>query len=159
MSCKTTVTEEGIKVMVYDYYNEIKGGSCNGQDVWVFYEPWGGSIVEMNSAVADGYNHSMFFRSMIVSGLWDKTETFEEIEKQIGGKLCEDAKRALLSANIRGVKVAIYWHDMDFEEEATECFELLNKQPHLEQVCRQIIKLPQKEWEKVQKILNKYGNV
>ena len=159
MSCKTTVTEEGIKVMVYDYYNEIKGGSCNGQDVWVFYDPWCGSIVEMNSAVADGYNHSMFFRSMIVSGLWNKTETFEEIEKQIGGKLCEDAKRALLSANIRGVKVAIYWHDMDFEEEATECFELLNKQPHLEQVCRQIIKLPQKEWEKVQKILNKYGNV
>lgn len=159
MSCKTTVTEEGIKVMVYDYYNEIKGGSCNGQDVWVFYDPWCGSIVEMNSAVADGYNHSMFFRSMIVSGLWDKTETFEEIEKQIGGKLCEDAKRALLGANIRGVKVAIYWHDMDFEEEATECFELLNKQPYLEQVCRQIIKLPQKEWEKVQKILNKYGNV
>ena len=159
MGCKITEAEEGIKVMVYDYYNEIKGGSCNGQDAWVFYDPWGGSIVEMNSAIANGFDLSMFYRSTIVSGLWDKTETFEEIEKQLGGKLCEDAKRALLSANIRGVKVAIYWHDMDFEEEATECFELLNKQPHLEQVCRQIIKLPQKEWEKVQKILNKYGNV
>ena len=156
MSCKTTVTEEGIKVMVYDYYNEIKGGSCNGRDAWVLYDPWGGCIAEMNSAIANGFDHSMFYRSMIVSGLWDKTETFEEIEKQIGGKLCEDAKRALLSANIRGVKVAHYWHDKEFEDEATDCFELLNKQPYLEQVCRQIINLPQKEWEKVQKILNKY---
>jgi hypothetical protein len=158
MSCKTTVTEEGIKVMAMDKLNEIKGGSVNGQDAWVFYSPWGGCIVEMNSAIADGFDHSMFYRSMIVSGLWDKTETFEEIEKQIGGKLCEDAKRALLSANIRGVQVALYWHDKDFEDEATDCFELLNKQPYLEDVCRQIINLPQKEWEKVQKILNKYGN-
>lgn len=147
MSCKTTVTEEGIKVMVYDYYNEIKGGSCNGQDVWVFYDPWGGSIVEMNSAIADGYNHSMFYRSMIVSGLWDKTETFEEIEKQIGGKLCEDAKRALLSANIRGVKVAIYWHDKVFEDKALKAFELYKR----------YINLPQKELEKVNKIIDKYS--
>lgn len=156
MSFKITEAEEGIKVMLYDYYNEIKGGSCNGRDAWVLYDPWGGSIVEMNSAIANGFDHSMFYRSMMVSGLWDKTETFEEIEKQLGGKLCEDAKRALLSANIRGVKVAIYWHDMDFEDEATECFELLNKQPYLEQVCRQIVNLPQKDWEKIQKILNKY---
>lgn len=157
MSCKTTVTEEGIKVMAFDQYNEIKGGSVNGQDAWVFYSPWGGCITEMNSAIADGFDHSMFYRSMIVSGLWDKTETFEEIEKQIGGKLCEDAKRALLSANIRGVKVALYWHDKDFEDEATDCFELLNKQPYLEDVCRQIVNLPQKEWEKVNKIIDKYG--
>ena len=149
MSCKTTVTEEGIKVMVYDYYNEIKGGSCNGQDVWVFYEPWGGSIVEMNSAVADGYNHSMFFRSMIVSGLWNKTQTFEEIEEKICGKLCEDAKRALLSANIRGVKVAIYWHDKVFENKALTALEFYN--------CYN--NLPQKEWDKVSNILKKYGNV
>ena len=143
--------------MAFDQYNEIKGGSVNGRDAWVFYSPWGGCITEMNSAIADGFDHSMFYRSIIVSGLWDKTETFEEIEKQIGGKLCEDAKRALLSANIRGVKVALYWHDKDFEDEATDCFELLNKQPYLEQVCRQIVNLPQKEWEKVNKIIDKYG--
>lgn len=157
MSCKTTVTEEGIKVMAMDKLNEIKGGSCNGQDAWVFYNPWGGSIVEMNSTIANGFEHSIFYRSMTVSGLWDKTQTFEEIEEKIGGKICEDAKRALLSANIRGVKVALYWHHKKFEDEATNCFELLNKQPYLEQVCRQIINLPQKEWEKVQKILDKYG--
>ena len=141
-----TEAEEGIKVMVYDYYNEIKGGSCNGRDAWVLYDPWGGSIVEMNSAIANGFDHSMFYRSMIVSGLWDKTETFEEIEEKIGGKLCEDAKRALLSANIRGVKVAIYWHDKEFENKTLNALELYKRYNNL----------PQKEWEKVQKILNKY---
>lgn len=157
MSCKIKVTEEEIKVIAFDQYNEIRGGSANGRDAWVLYDPWGGSIVEMNSAIANGFDHSMFYRSMIVSGLWDKTETFEEIEKQLGGKLCEDAKRALLSANIRGVNVALYWHDKEFEDEVTDCFELLNKQPYLERVCRQIVNLPQKEWEKVNKIIDKYG--
>ena len=149
MGCKITEAEEGIKVMVYDYYNEIKGGSCNGQDAWVFYDPWGGSIVEMNSALANGFDLSMFYRSTIVSGLWNKTETFEEIEKQIGGKLCEDAKRALLGANIRGVKVAIYWHDKVFEHNALKALEFYN--------CYN--NLPLKKWDKVSNILKKYGNV
>mgnify|MGYP003296175603 CR=1 FL=1 len=149
MSCKTTETEEGIKVIAMDKLNEIKGGNCNGRDAWVLYDPWGGSIVEMNSAVAEGYNHSMFFRSMIVGGLWDKTQTFEEIEENICGKLCEDAKRALLSANIRGVKVAIYWHDKVFEDKALKALEFYN--------CYN--NLPLKEWDKVCNILKKYGNV
>ena len=147
MSCKTTVTEEGIKVMAFDQYNEIKGGSANGRDAWVLYDPWGGCIAEMNSAIANGFDHSMFYRSMIVSGLWDKTQTFEEIEEKIGGKLCEDAKRALLSANIRGANVAIYWHDKEFENKTLKALELYKRYNNL----------PQKEWEKVNKIIDKYG--
>ena len=142
--------------MVMDRLNEIKSGSCNGQDAWVFYDPWGGSIVEMNSAIADGYNHSMFYRSMIVSGLWDTTQTFEEIEEKICGKLCEDAKRALLSANIRGVKVAIYWHDKVFEHKALKVFE--HKALKAFELYNCYINLPQKELEKVNKIIDKYGN-
>ena len=134
--------------MVFDQHNEIKGGSRNGRDAWVFYDRWGGSITEMTSSIADGYNYSMFYRSMIVSGLWDKTQTFEEIEEKICGNLCEDAKRALFSANIRGVKIVIYWHDKEFEDKALNALELYKRYDNL----------PQKEWEKVQKILNKYSN-
>lgn len=157
MSCKTTVTEEGIKVMVMDKLNEIKGGSCNGQDAWVFYNPWGGSIVEMNSDIANGFDHSVCFSSIYVKGLWNKTETFEEIEKFIGGKLCEDAKRAILGANIRGVGVAIYFHKKDFEKEMFTAWEFVNKHKYEIERVQRIEKLPQKEWEKIQNILNKYG--
>ena len=157
MSYKITEAEEGIKVMVYDYYNEIKGGSCNGRDAWVFYDPWGGSIVEMNSAIANGFDHSTCFSSIYVKGLWNKTETFEEIEKYIGGKLCEDAKRALLGANIRGVGVAIYFHKKDFEKEMFNALEFVNKHNYEIERVQRIEKLPQKEWEKIQNILNKYG--
>ena len=157
MSCKITEAEEGIKVMVYDYYNEIKGGSCNGRDAWVFYDPWGGSIVEMNSSIANGFDHSTCFSSIYVMGLWNKTETFEEIEKFIGGKLCEDAKRALLGANIRGVGVAIYFHKKDFEKEMFNAWEFVNKHKYEIERVQRIEKLPQKEWEKIQNILNKYG--
>lgn len=157
MSYKITEAEEGIKVMVYDYYNEIKGGSCNGRDAWVFYDPWGGSIVEMHSAIANGFDHSTCFSSIFVKGLWNKTETFEEIEKYIGGKLCEDAKRALLGANIRGVGVAIYFHKNDFEKEMFNALEFVNKHKYEIERVQRIEKLPQKEWEKIQNILNKYG--
>ena len=157
MSCKITEAEEGIKVMVYDYYNEIKGGSCNGCDAWVFYDPWGGSIVEMNSSIANGFDHSVCFSSIYVNGLWNKTETFEEIEKFIGGKLCEDARRALLGANIRGVGVAIYFHKKDFETEMFNALEFVNKHKYEIERVQRIEKLPQKEWEKIQNILNKYG--
>jgi hypothetical protein len=157
MSYKITEAEEGIKVMVYDYYNEIKGGSCNGRDAWVFYDPWGGSIVEMNSAIANGFDHSVCFGSIFVKGLWNKTETFEVIEKYIGGKLCEDAKRALLGANIRGVGVVIYFHKKNFESEMLNALALINNHKfEIEQAIR-IEKLPQKEWEKIQNILNKYA--
>ena len=157
MSYKITEAEEGIKVMVYDYYNEIKGGSCNGRDAWVFYDPWGGSIVEMNSAIANGFDHSVCFSSIFVKGLWNKTETFEEIEKYIGGKLCEDAKRALLGANIRGVGVAIYFHKKDFETEMFNALEYVNKHKFEIDQVQHIERLPQKEWEKVRNILKKYG--
>lgn len=157
MSYKITEAEEGIKVMVYDYYNEIKGGSCNGRDAWVFYNPWGGSIVEMNSDIANGFDHSVCFSSIYVKGLWNKTETFEEIEKFIGGKLSEDAKRALLGANIRGVGVAIYFHKKDFESEMFNALEFVNKHKYEIERVQRIEKLPQKEWEKIQNILNKYG--
>lgn len=157
MSCKTTVTEEGIKVMALDKYNEIKGGSRNGQDAWVFYDPWGGSIVEMNSAIADGFDHSTCFGSIFVKGLWDKTETFEEIENQLGGKLCEDAKRALLSANIRGVGVAIYFHKKDFEKEMLNALRFVNKFEPAQ--VQSIERLPKKEWEKVCNIIKKYEKV
>lgn len=157
MSCKTTVTEEGIKVMVMDRLNEIKSGSCNGQDAWVFYDPWGGSIVEMNSDIANGFDHSVCFSSIYVKGLWNKTETFEEIEKFIGGKLCEDAKRALLSANIRGVGVAIYFHKKDFEGELFNAWDFVKKHKFEVDQVKRISQLPQKDWEKVRNILNKYG--
>lgn len=157
MSYKITEAEEGIKVIVYDYYNEIKGGSCNGQDAWVFYDPWGGSIVEMNSAIANGFDHSVCFSSIYVKGLWNKIDTFEEIEKRIGGKLCEDAKRALLGANIRGVGVAIYFHKNDFEKEMLNALQFVNNHKYEIERVQRIEKLPQKEWEKIQNILNKYA--
>ena len=157
MTYKITEAEEGIKVIVYDYYNEIKGGSCNGQDAWVFYDPWGGSIVEMNSAIANGFDQSACFSSIFVKGLWNKTETFEEIEKQLGGKLCEDAKRALLGANIRGVGVAIYFHKKDFEKEMLNALNFVNKHKFEIDQVQHIERLPQKEWEKVRNILKKYA--
>lgn len=145
--------------MAMDKLNEIKGGSRNGQDAWVFYDPWGGSIVEMNSAIADGFDHSTCFGSIFVKGLWNKTETFEEIEKQLGGKLCENARRALLDANIRGVGVAIYFHKKSREDEMLNALQFVNKYKfEIDQVQR-IEKLPQKEWEKVRNIIKKYGNL
>ena len=157
MSYKITEAEECIKVMAMDKLNEIKGGSRNGQDAWVFYDPWGGNIVEMNSAIANGFDHSVCFGSIFVKGLWNKTETFEWIEKRIGGKLCEDARRALLGANIRGVGVAIYFHKSDFEKEMFNALEFANKHKYEIERVQHIEKLPQKEWEKIQNILNKYG--
>ena len=143
--------------MALDKYNEIKGGSANGLDAWVLYDPWGGCIAEMNSAIADGFDHSACFGSIFVKGLWDKTETFEEIENQLGGKLCEDAKRALLSANIRGVGVAIYFHKKSREKEMLNALRFVNKFEIDQVQC--IERLPKKEWEKIQKILKKYEKV
>lgn len=157
MSYKISEAEEGIKVMVYDYYNEIKGGSCNGREAWVFYDPCCGSIVEMNSAIANGFDHSVCFSSIFVKGLWNKTETFEWIEKRIGGKLCEDARRALLSANIRGVGVAIYFHKSDFEGKLFDAWDFVNKHKFEVDQVKHIERLPQKDWEKVRNILKKYG--
>lgn len=159
MSFKTSKTKEGITITVMDRLNEIKGGSRNGQDAWVFYDPWGGSIVEMNSAIANGFDHSACFSSIDVKGLWNKTETFDWIEKQIGGKLCEDAKRALLNANIRGVQVAIYFHKKDFENEMFNAWEFYNKHKFEVDQVQRIERLPQKEWEKVRNIIKKYGNL
>lgn len=157
MSYKITEAEEGIKVMAMNKLNEIKGGGRNGQDAWVFYNSWDGSIVEMNSAIANGFDSSTCFRSIFVKGLWIKIDTFEEIEKRIGGKLCEDAKRALLGANIRGVGVAIYFHNKNFEDELFNAWEFYNKHRYEIERVQRIEKLPQKDWEKIQNILNKYG--
>lgn len=142
--------------MAMDKLNEIKGGSCNGRDAWVFYDQWSGSIVEMNSAIANGFDHSTCFRSIFVKGLWNKTETFEEIEKRIGGKLCEDAKRAILGANIRGVGVAIYFHDKDFEDKLFDAWDFYNKHRYEFEQLQLIKKLSQKDWEKIQNILYNY---
>ena len=133
--------------MTIDNLNEIKGGSVNGQDAWVVYNPWGGSIAEMNSSVAECFDHSSMYSSVFVKGLWDKTQTYEEIEEKISGKLNENARRALLSANIRGVGVALYFHKDDAETEAMNAMRLKG---HIDN-------LPQKEWEKVMNILKKYG--
>ena len=146
MSCKTTVTEEGIKIMTVDNLNEIKGGSVNGQDAWVIYDQFGGSIAEMNSSVAACIDYSIMFGSVFVEGLWDKTQTYEEIEENIGGKLNEKARQALLSANIRGVRVVLYFHKEEMERKAEFAMRIKN---HID-------RLPQKEFEKVMKILNKY---
>ena len=143
--------------MATNKLNEIKGGSRNGQDAWVLYDPWDGSIVEMNSDIANGFDHSVCFSSIFVKGLWNKTETFEWIEKRIGGKLCEDARRALLGANIRGVGVAIYFHKSDFEGELFDAWDFVNKHRYEIERVQRIEKLPQKDWEKIQNILNKYG--
>ena len=83
--------------------------------------------------------------------------TFEEIEKRIGGKLCEDARRALLGANIRGVGVAIYFHKKDFESEMLNALAFMNNHRYEIERVQRIEKLPQKDWEKIQNILNKYG--
>ena len=147
MSCKTTVTEEGIKVMVMDRLNEIKSGSKNGRDAYVLYSPIGGHIIEMNSDIAYELEHSALFTSSLIHGLWDRKQTFEEIEDEIGGKLSEDARRALLNTNIRGVKVAIYWHLKNREEEYREGIRFKN---HV------MNNLSEKDKEKVMKILAKY---
>ena len=140
-------TDEGIKVEVFDNYNEIKGGNSNGGDAYAIYLPVGGYITEMNSAIAEGFECTSMFDSVLVNGLWDKTQTIEEIEEEIGGKLCEEARRALIATNIRGAKVALYFHKEKCEKEYLE----------LKRFKKNIDNLPQKEWEKVQKILNKYG--
>ena len=145
MSCKTTVTEEGIEVMVIDNLNEIKGGSVNGQDAWVIYDQFGGSIAEMNSSVGACIDYSSMFGSVLVKGLWDNTQSFEEIEDEIGGKLNEKARHALLSANIRGVGVALFFHNEELERKAMEAMRIKSF----------IENLPQKDLEKVMKILNK----
>ena len=133
--------------MVIDNLNEIGGGSVNGRDAWVVYNPWGGSVAEMNGSVASVIDQTSMFSSVYIKGLWDKTQTFEEIEEKIGGKLCEGAKRALLSTNIRGVGVALYFHKDMEEDNAKEAMRLKG---HIDN-------LPQKEWEKVMNILKKYG--
>lgn len=147
MSCKTTVTEEGIKVMAMDRLNEIKSGSKNGRDAYVLYSPRGGHIIEMNSDIAYELDHSALFTSTLIHGLWDRKQTFEEIEDEIRGKLSEDAKRALLDTNIRGVKVAIYWHLKNREDEYREGIRFKN---HV------MNNLSEKDKEKVMKILAKY---
>lgn len=147
MSCKTTVTEEGIKVMVMDRLNEIKSGSKNGMYAYVLYSPIGGHVIEMNSDIAYELDHSVMFRSSLIHGLWNKEQTFEEIEDEIGGKLSDDAKRALLNTNIRGVKVALYWHDKNRENEYIKGIRFKN---HV------MNNLSEKDKEKVMKILAKY---
>jgi hypothetical protein len=87
------------------------------------------------------------FTSSLIHGLWDRKQSFEEIEDEIGGKLSEGAKRALLDTNIRGVKVAIYWHLKNREDEYREGIRFKN---HV------MNNLPEKDKEKVMKILAKY---
>lgn len=98
-------------------YNEITEGTTTGKPAYILYCRNGGCIVEINSAIADYFNITWTYSSILIPAfsIWDKKLTFDTIEQQINGIFSESAKQALLAANIRGVTVRVYFHDDEAE--------------------------------------------
>lgn len=113
------------------HYNEITEGTTMGTPAYVLYCHNGGYIVEINSAIAKHFDITCTYSSIFIPAfsIWDKKLTFDTIEQQINGVFTEGAKQALLTANIRGVNVRVYFHDEEVEAQSMvgrECLRLFD---------------------------------
>ena len=124
--------------------NRITGGQRNKSDAYVFCD--GYDVHEISSDVANGFGFSHTHTSFTITNLWQYEDDKETLKKKCP-HITEDAYRAILDANLRGVYVEIFIKDMkskNFYGKAVD-------------VYTNISNLPLKEWQKVQKIVNQYG--
>lgn len=126
-------------------YNEIIEGTVTGKPAYILYCRNGGCIVEINSAIAECFNITCTYSSILIPAfsIWDKKLTFNTIEQQINGIFNERAKQSILAANIRGVNVRVYFHDDEVENRSMVGREFL----------RLFDCLPEKKQRKIEKIL------
>ena len=122
--------------------NEIIGGTRGG-DVCVFFD--GADIYEVHDIIAnDGFGRSIHFGWHGVNDMWNNKEEEKELREKFP-TMSDEAVKAILRANLRGVYANVIYTDhkrIRYEEEKWD-------------LVRAISRLPQKEWEKVQKILKK----
>lgn len=124
--------------------NRITGGQRNISIAYVFCD--GHDVHEISADVANGFGFSNTHTSFIITNLW-KYEDDKRILKHKCPHITEDAYRAILDANLRGVDVEIFMNAMKSKKFYGKAVDVYTK----------ISNLPLKEWQKVQKIISQYG--
>ena len=124
--------------------NRITGGQRNISVAYVYCD--GYDVHEISADVANGFGFSNTHTSFIIINLW-QDEGEKEMLKRKCPHITEDAYRAILGANLRGVDVEIFMNAMKSKKFYGKAVD----------VYTNISNLPLKEWQKVQKIISQYG--
>lgn len=127
--------------------NDIRGGISGKVPAFVAYS-WG-NVHEISSDVANFLGRSADYFSIIIKDL-RCDENDREMLKEEFPNLSEDAYRAILNANVRGVEVEVFGYDKAKSEFVSKLIDLRNKLRVIERSDKKLI-------EKLNKVLRKHG--
>lgn len=125
--------------------NDIRGGISGKVPAFVAFS-WG-NVHEISSDVANFLGRSSDYFSIIIKDL-RCDENDREMLKEEFPNLSEDAYRAILNANVRGVEVEVFGYDKTRSEIFSKLIDLRNKLRVVERSDKKLI-------EKLNKVLRK----
>ncbi len=127
--------------------NDIRGGISGKMPAYAFCD--GENVYEMSEDIAYGFGRSSDYFTIGIKNIrCDEDEKF--LLKEEFPKLSEEAYRAIINANVRGVEVEIIGHDSEYAKMFNKLIEVRNK-------LRVISRHDDKLIEKMNKILRKHG--
>lgn len=125
--------------------NDIRGGISGKVPAFVAFS-WG-NVHEISSDVANFLGRSSDYFSIIIKDL-RCDENDREMLKEEFPDLSEEAYRAILNANVRGVEVEVFVYDKTRSEIISKLFDIRNKLRVIERSDKKLI-------EKMNKVLRK----
>ena len=127
--------------------NEIIGGLHHKYPAYVFCD--GVNVNELSGEAANGYGRSADFAWLTVTDLRCYDVDRENLRDTFP-KLSEEAYRAILNANVRGVDVEIIYYNPNRSNLFMKLIELRNKLQKVEYADKKLI-------DKLNKVLRKHG--
>lgn len=125
--------------------NDIRGGISGKVPAFVTFSC--GNVHEISSEVANFLGRSADYFSIIIKDL-RCDENDREMLKEEFPNLSEEAYRAILNANVRGVEVEVFGYDKTRSEIFSKLIDLRNKLRVIERSDKKLI-------EKMNKVLRK----
>ena len=125
--------------------NEIIGGLHHKYPAYVYCD--GVNVYEMSGEAANGYGRSADYAWLTITDL-RCYEIDRENLRDTFPKLSEEAYRAILNANVRGVEVEVFGYDKTRSEIFSKLIDLRNKLRVIERSDKKLI-------EKMNKVLRK----
>ena len=125
--------------------NDIRGGISGKVPAFVACSH--GNVHEISSDVANFLGRSADYFSVIIKDL-RCDENDREMLKEEFPNLSEEAYRAILNANVRGVEVEVFGYDKTRSEIISKLFDIRNKLRVIERSDKKLI-------EKMNKVLRK----
>ena len=135
----------GIKVTTLNKDYSIKGGH-RGDTISVYKDIFE-HVSEIPNAVAYGLMRTSLYKTYLIDGLWEGRDNWEHIESELDMRFDEIDRKAILDANIRGVKIEVIAFD-------------IKRLHHIDralQLQQSIKSLPEDAQDKIQKIINKHN--